>query len=60
MPFRSSPLAAKLCATYGLDPLGTIASGALLATCAPDDAQTLIELWAQAGWSGASSVTWEP
>ncbi len=47
-----SPLAAKLCATYGLDPLGTIASGALLATCAIDDAEYIIELWAQAGWSG--------
>ena len=28
-----APLAAKLCAVYGLDPLGTIASGALLTTC---------------------------
>ena len=36
-----SPLAAKLCAAYDLDPLGTIASGALLATCAPDDAEKL-------------------
>lgn len=49
----TSPLAAKLCATYGLDPLGTIASGALLATCAPEDAQRLLDAWAQAGWSGA-------
>jgi hydrogenase maturation factor len=48
-----SPLATKLCAAYGLDPLGTIASGALLATCAAEDAETLIDLWAQAGWSGA-------
>jgi hydrogenase maturation factor len=47
-----SPLAAKLCATYGLDPLGTIASGALLATCASGDAEHIVELWAQAGWSG--------
>ena len=49
----TSPLAAQLCATYGLDPLGTIASGALLATCAPDDAQHLLDAWAHAGWSGA-------
>jgi hydrogenase maturation factor len=47
-----SPLAAKLCATYGLDPLGTIASGALLATCAPEDAEELMEQWVQAGWTG--------
>ena len=46
------PLAAKLCATYGLDPLGTIASGALLATCAPEDAARILQLWAQAGWPG--------
>jgi len=48
-----SPLAAKLCAAYGLDPLGTIASGALLATCAPGHAESVIEQWRQAGWPGA-------
>lgn len=48
-----SPLAAKLCALYDLDPLGTIASGALLATCAPEDAQGLMDAWAEAGWSAA-------
>jgi hydrogenase maturation factor len=47
-----SPLAAKLCAAYHLDPLGTIASGALLATCAQDDADSLLQQWAQAGWTG--------
>ncbi|MCC6453339.1 MAG: AIR synthase [Caldilineaceae bacterium] len=47
-----SPLAAKLCATYGLDPLGTIASGALLATCAPDQAERVLQAWAQVGWPG--------
>jgi hydrogenase maturation factor len=47
-----SPLAAKLCAAYHLDPLGTIASGALLATCAHDDADSLLQQWAQAGWTG--------
>jgi hydrogenase maturation factor len=46
------PLAAKLCTAYGLDPLGTIASGALLATCAPEDADRVIEQWDQIGWSG--------
>jgi hydrogenase maturation factor len=48
-----SPLAAKLCAAYNLNPLGTIASGALLATCAPENAEHLIAAWRQAGWSGA-------
>jgi hydrogenase maturation factor len=48
-----SPLAAKLCALYGLDPLGTIASGALLATCAPNHASTVLQCWAQVGWRGA-------
>lgn len=47
-----APLAAKLCAAYGIDPLGTIASGALLATCAPADAERVLALWAQAGWAG--------
>lgn len=47
-----SPLGAKLCAAYGLDPLGTIASGALLATCAPGDASHVIQQWAQVGWPG--------
>jgi hydrogenase maturation factor len=48
-----SPLAAKLCAAFDLDPLGTIASGALLATCAPEDAETLCARWMQAGWPAA-------
>lgn len=47
-----APLAAKLCAAYGLDPLGTIASGALLATCAPANVERVLALWAQAGWAG--------
>ena len=48
-----SPLAVELCAAYGLDPLGTIASGALLATCAPEDADKVLQAWAEVGWSGA-------
>lgn len=46
-------LAADLCATFGLDPLGAIASGALLATCAPADVDELLEVWASVGWAGA-------
>lgn len=47
-----SPLALDLCAEYGLDPLGTIASGSLLATAAPADVQALLASWAELGWAG--------
>jgi hydrogenase maturation factor len=47
-----APLAVELCATYGLDPLGTIASGALLAACAPDQVETLLAAWTAVGWTG--------
>lgn len=47
-----SPLAAALCAVYGLDPLGTIASGSLLAACAPDQVEALLAAWAAVGWRG--------
>ena len=40
-------MAQRLCAEFDLDPLGTIASGALLATCAPEEAPTLQRAWAQ-------------
>jgi hydrogenase maturation factor len=46
------PLAVDLCAEYGLDPLGTIASGALLATAKPADAVTLLAAWQESGWRG--------
>lgn len=46
------PLAARLCAAFGLDPLGTIASGALLATCAPENVPALLESWRACGWNG--------
>ncbi len=46
------PLAEKLCRAFGLDPLGTIASGALLATAHPDDVPRLLQLWAGSGWPG--------
>lgn len=48
-----SPLSARLCAAMGLDPLGTIASGALLAACAPAQVEALLALWAELGWTGA-------
>ena len=38
---------AQLCAAYGLDPLGTIASGALLMTLAPGDAALLVHALAR-------------
>ena len=41
------PEAATLCAAYGLDPLGTIASGALLMTLAPGDASLVIHALAR-------------
>ena len=47
-----SPLAAELCATFGLDPLGTIASGSLLAACAPEQVETLLAAWSRVGWGG--------
>lgn len=48
-----APLARDLCAAFGLDPLGTIASGALLAACAPQHRETLLALWQAAGWQAA-------
>lgn len=46
------PLARDLCAAFGLDPLGTIASGALLATCAQADVPTMLAAWRDQGWDG--------
>jgi hydrogenase maturation factor len=37
------PEAARLCEAFGLDPLGTIASGALLLAVAPEDASPVVE-----------------
>ena len=36
------PAGERLCRVYGLDPLGTIASGALLVACAAEDAERLV------------------
>lgn len=47
------PVGQKLCAEFGLDPLGLIASGALLATCAEATAQAILEAWQQLGRPGA-------
>ncbi len=46
------PIAAEtrqLCAEFGLDPLGTISSGALLIGCRPEDADAILVSLAQAG-----------
>jgi hydrogenase maturation factor len=46
------PLARELCAVYGLDPLGVIASGALLASCAPEHTGDVLAAWQACGWPG--------
>jgi hydrogenase expression/formation protein HypE len=43
------PEGRTLCAEFGLDPLGTIASGALLVACAPADAAVVLHAWAREG-----------
>jgi hydrogenase maturation factor len=48
-----SELAVRLCAEFGLDPLGTIASGALLATARERDVARLQQLWAEHSWPSA-------
>ena len=45
-------LTAAACAAFGLDPLGTIASGGLLATAAEEAAAELLELWREMGRQG--------
>jgi hydrogenase expression/formation protein HypE len=42
-------LAQRLCAAFGLDPLGTIASGALLATTSPAAVPVLRQAWVAVG-----------
>ncbi|MFN8443639.1 MAG: AIR synthase family protein [Caldilineaceae bacterium] len=48
-----SELSRQLCAEFGLDPLGTIASGALLATARATNVEKLIKLWRSIGWYAA-------
>lgn len=55
-----SDLSRDLCAVYGLDPLGVIASGALLATCAPAAAETILTAWRARGVSGRIIGTLTP
>ena len=43
-------LAQRLCSEFGLDPLGVIASGALLATAAPTDVPVLRQAWSDLGY----------
>ncbi len=47
---RVPPLARRLCAAFGLDPLGTIASGALLATVRADYAEVVLSVWQTLNW----------
>jgi hydrogenase maturation factor len=47
------PEGAAICRELGLDPLGTIASGALLAAVAAADAGPILHAWARAGIEGA-------
>lgn len=44
------PIALDLCQAFGLDPLGTIASGALLATVPPDYVNTILSIWQAHDW----------
>lgn len=48
-----SDLSQRLCDAFGLDPLGTLASGALLATCTAEQAPHLLQRWAENGWTAA-------
>jgi len=43
-----------LCEAFGLDPLGTIASGSLLLAADPDDAGAILGAWRGAGIAGAA------
>jgi len=45
-------LTAAACAAFGLDPLGTIASGGLLAAAAAEDVDAVLGLWREMGRSG--------
>ncbi|MHB0874619.1 MAG: AIR synthase-related protein [Anaerolineae bacterium] len=50
---RVLPETALLCRHFGLNPIGTLASGALLIGCARDDAESIVAALAAAGiWAG--------
>jgi hydrogenase maturation factor len=46
-------LSAEVCDIFKIDPLGAIASGALLLTAAPDDAVSILRAWESSGIKGA-------
>jgi len=46
-------LSRRLCAAFDLDPMGTLASGALLATSAPENVERLLGLWSSIGRQAA-------
>lgn len=46
------PTGAALCEAFRLDPLGVIASGALLAATPPENLSELLLTWAEIGWHG--------
>ncbi len=48
------PETALLCADYGLDPLGVIASGSLLIVLSPEDSTRVVEKLAEAGIAAAA------
>jgi hydrogenase expression/formation protein HypE len=48
------PETAALCAQFGLDPLGVIASGALLIACSPSETETILAGLGSAGISAAA------
>jgi len=48
-----APVTARLCAEFGLDPLGVISSGALLIGCDPDAEGPILSALAQAGIAAA-------
>ncbi|MCB0061768.1 MAG: hypothetical protein KDE19_06630 [Caldilineaceae bacterium] len=45
-----APPALRMCQQFGLDPLGTIASGSLLATVPADYVNTILSVWNAQGW----------
>jgi hydrogenase expression/formation protein HypE len=51
------PECARCCRALGVDPLGLIASGALLLTCAPQDAPAVLAAWRAVGIAGQAIGT---
>ena len=50
---RIPEIAARLCRVFDLNPLGTIASGSLLATVPEDYVQTILTIWSTHHWQTA-------